>query len=156
MYYFVMNGKPELNQNGSVYCTWFVSCNCLQLRYCIKFGFLWTWNSLLLFPLWFDYIRSLELGRPFGGVCICSPCCCAILRPSTLASRNHTVICRRTSTSLSIPKEHPKEAFLRCELKKVKKSRFSPYFFPLFWNKTRIYLWLPRKNLILKMELRKS
>ena len=66
VYYFDMEGKAELNQNDSVYCTWFVRCNCPHLGYYIKFGFLWTWNSLLLFPLWFDYIRSMELGRPLG------------------------------------------------------------------------------------------
>ena len=40
VYYFDMEGKAELNQNDSVYCTWFVRCNCPHLGYCIKFGFL--------------------------------------------------------------------------------------------------------------------
>jgi hypothetical protein len=82
VYYTIMKGKSELYQNGSMYCTWFVTASTWDivlnlvsygtgtLSHCSCFG--WTTSGSLSYD-------------GLSGVCIYFLCCCAFLWSSTLA-----------------------------------------------------------------------
>jgi hypothetical protein len=76
VYYTIMKGKSELYQNGSMYCTWFVTASTWDivlnlvsygtgtLSHCSCFG--WTTSGSLSYD-------------GLSGVCIYFLCCCAFL-----------------------------------------------------------------------------
>lgn len=106
VYYTIMKGKSELYQNGSMYCTWFVTASTWDIVLnLVSYGT----GTLPLFLFWLDYIRFIELRRPFGCVHLLLVLLCLSV---IVNSRNHTMRCtRRTSTSSKI-QEYGGEAFL--------------------------------------------